>query len=134
MDDMMSEEKPGYVMKAENVEWVRPNEKTFTIPPPPMPQTPTKGERMRVEFAKLTDQDHARLSDILDRASQMFPDLDRLSLMMDMKACHTHCPLDFARLLTADDVTFGHDIGGIMRHMDRETGHLGGCFVPRTAA
>ncbi len=54
---------------------------------------------------------------------------------MDLSA--THCngmPLDLDRLASADDANFGHDIFGIRRHINRETGELQNCFVPRFAA
>lgn len=57
----------------------------------------------------------------------------RQTLTMDLTACHANgCPVDLARLLDADDVTFGHDITGIQRHIDRRTGKLRRAFGPRT--
>ena len=59
---------------------------------------------------------------------------DRLTLAMDLTACHLNgCPLDLDRLLGASEADFAHDIAGIVRHLDRETGQLGDCFVPRCA-
>lgn len=58
----------------------------------------------------------------------------RLNLVMDLTAAdgeNGNKPLDWTRLLAADDANFMHDIGGISRHIDRETGELTGCFVPR---
>ena len=53
---------------------------------------------------------------------------------MDIVATHANgCPLDLAQLAIADDYTFMHDVQGIHRHIDRETGQLTDCFVPRTA-
>lgn len=60
--------------------------------------------------------------------------LDRLEITMDLAACHANgCPMDFKALVNADDFNFTHDVGGINRHIDRETGKLGGCFRPRFA-
>ncbi len=51
---------------------------------------------------------------------------------MDLTACHANGnPLRLGPLLKADDGNFGHDVFGIMRHIDRETGKLGGFFSPR---
>ena len=62
-----------------------------------------------------------------------FP-FDAMGLRMDLLAVHNGgCPLDFERLAAADDGNLGHDVFGIVRHIDRETGALGGCFVPRHA-
>lgn len=63
------------------------------------------------------------------------PRPDRINLTMDLTACHANgCPLDFRKLLDFDDFNFAHDVGGISRHIDRSTGALGGCFLPRSAA
>lgn len=43
------------------------------------------------------------------------------------------CPLDLERLLSFDDENFGHDVFGIRRHIDRNTGALGDFFLPRCA-
>lgn len=58
----------------------------------------------------------------------------RINLVMDLQAAdgvNGNRPLDWDRLIAADDFNFMHDIGGISRHMDRETGHLTGHFMPR---
>lgn len=55
-----------------------------------------------------------------------------VELEMDIVAAHCNgCPLRLADLLAADDCDFNHDIFGIRRHLDRKTGRLTGCFVPR---
>lgn len=57
---------------------------------------------------------------------------DRQTLIMDMTAAHSNgCPIDFERLLSADDFNFAHDVAGIANHIDRETGKLAGHFLPR---
>jgi len=54
--------------------------------------------------------------------------------LMDIEACHCNgCPLDLQKLLDAPDSDFGHDVFGIRRFLDRRTGKLGSCFLPRTA-
>lgn len=53
---------------------------------------------------------------------------------MDITACHCNgMPLKLEALLSADEFNFAHDVFGIRRHIDRETGKIGGCFVPRFA-
>jgi len=52
---------------------------------------------------------------------------------MDISAAHLASPLDLSRLQTADEFNFAHDICGIHRHIDRETGELQDHFVPRCA-
>lgn len=61
-------------------------------------------------------------------------DYRRDFLLMDLGAAdgvNGNPPLDWDRLLEADDFNFLHDLEGISRHMDRSTGRLGDCFVPR---
>jgi len=55
-----------------------------------------------------------------------------LDAEMDITATHANgCPLKLAELLAADDFNFIHDVFGIRRHLDRETGELMDCFSPR---
>lgn len=54
--------------------------------------------------------------------------------IMDINACHSNgCPLFLDELLKSDNSNFGHDVFGIRRHINRETGQLEGCFLPRFA-
>jgi hypothetical protein len=80
--------------------------------------------------------DFAVIVQIAERAvalAQRFrePYPQRLAVM-DLQACHANgCPLDLEGLLTAQDGDFGHDVFGIRRYLDRETGKLQECFTPR---
>lgn len=57
---------------------------------------------------------------------------DRLRAFMDITAVHLNgCPLRLKELLEARDLDFAHDLGGIARHLDRRTGKLTNCFLPR---
>lgn len=57
-----------------------------------------------------------------------------LDWQMDITATHLNgTPLDLDRLLAFDDLNFVHDVFGIARHLDRSTGKLQNCFVPRSA-
>ncbi|MFT8646522.1 hypothetical protein [Gluconacetobacter sp.] len=57
-----------------------------------------------------------------------------LETRMDLTAAHANgCPMDFDLLLNTDKTTLMHDVGGISRHLDRDTGTLTGNFRPRTA-
>lgn len=52
--------------------------------------------------------------------------------MMDLSACIAQgVPLKLRELLNADDENFAHDVFGIRRHINRETGRLENCFLPR---
>ncbi len=62
------------------------------------------------------------------------PTGEKINLHMDLTACHNHgCPLDLQKLLKAPDFDFMHDVLGIGRHLNRETGQLEDCFLPRCA-
>lgn len=60
---------------------------------------------------------------------------DKLGAEMDFTAVHANgCPLRLAELLAADDFNFVHDVFGIHRHIDRDTGDLKNFFSPRFSA
>jgi len=51
---------------------------------------------------------------------------------MDLTACHANSnALGLDRIIIADDFNFVHDVFGIRAHLDRETGKLRDCFIPR---
>lgn len=57
-----------------------------------------------------------------------------LSTRMDLIATHANgCPMDFDRMRKGDDFNILHDIGGIRKNLNRETGRLEGMFLPRFA-
>lgn len=59
-------------------------------------------------------------------------DIKQLDTTMDILATHLNgCPLDFQKLIDADDFNFIHDVFGIQRHLNRKTGKLKNCFLPR---
>jgi hypothetical protein len=83
---------------------------------------------------KATPKDKALIEQILDRAIEQgfLRPKNRNNTRMDLTACHLNgSPLRLADLLATDDFNFLHDLRGIDRHMNRETGQLGGYFVPR---
>jgi hypothetical protein len=58
----------------------------------------------------------------------------KADMHMDIVACHANgTPLKLQKLRDFDDFNFAHDMSGICRHLDRDTGKLGGCFVPRAS-
>lgn len=59
---------------------------------------------------------------------------DWMDADMDITACHLNgTPLKLNALLAADSANFAHDVFGIRRHLNRETGKLEDCFCPRYA-
>jgi hypothetical protein len=85
-----------------------------------------------------TKEEAAIIDAIVERAVAQWArygvTLNRTSLLMDIEATHSNgCPLDLQKFLKSDDFTFVHDFGGIACHIDRATGKLGNCFLPRCA-
>ncbi len=78
-------------------------------------------------------------SKVADRAVTMAKkygiEYKKMTALMDIDACHSNGnPLKLSELLNADDFNFGHDVFGIRQHIDRTTGTLQDCFVPRYSA
>ena len=62
-------------------------------------------------------------------------DVPYREFLMDLIACHANgCPLALEELLNAGAFDFSHDVWGIRQHINRETGQLEHCFIPRYAA
>ncbi|RUT26907.1 hypothetical protein C0V97_03595 [Asaia sp. W19] len=60
---------------------------------------------------------------------------DPLDIIMDIAATHANgTPLRLSDMAAADGYDLLHDIAGIRKHLDRETGKLTGHFRPRFAA
>lgn len=91
-----------------------------------------------IEFADFTAEERKIVRGIVDRAEKMARTnghrLDKMSLEMDLEATQAKVPLMLQELLEADDFNFAHDVFGIIRHMDRSTGELTDCFLPRSSA
>lgn len=84
----------------------------------------------------VVDRDAHLIRKIVDRAIAVGlkhgARFDRMSTQMDITACHANGnPLRLDDLLAADDFNFLHDIVGIERHLNRDTGKLMNCFSPR---
>jgi hypothetical protein len=57
-----------------------------------------------------------------------------IQILMDLEVTHSNgTPLDFDALLAFDDFSFFHDINGIANNLNRRTGQLENCFLPRCA-
>jgi hypothetical protein len=98
----------------------------------------TKRKPKQVSF-EVSRSDHRKLSALADRAVSMAVayniEYDKQWALMDLTACHANgMPLDLEKLAGADDFNFAHDVFGIRRHLDRDTGTLQNCFVPRCHA
>ena len=70
-----------------------------------------------------------RASELADRLGFKYK---QMTAMMDIGACHSNGnPLRLADLLESDEANFAHDVFGIRANIDRTTGKLMNCFVPR---
>lgn len=88
----------------------------------------------------LTVEETIIVGRIADRAlDEVFYDhqemgVDKLEVMMDITATHCNgCRLKLDELSRTDKFNFAHDIAGIYRHLNRKTGKLEDCFLPRFA-
>jgi hypothetical protein len=88
-----------------------------------------------LKFAPVSQAEHAYIRQILLRAEQhnILHKNDRLTLEMDLRAVMRHTPLNLKQLANFGDGDFAHDITGIQYHIDRRTGTLTECFLPRCA-
>ncbi|HUS98456.1 MAG TPA: hypothetical protein VMX97_17150 [Hyphomicrobiaceae bacterium] len=87
-----------------------------------------------IDWSKVTKDDMLAIHKIALCAADGDPACDVMALEMDLQACHTHgCPLDLGRMAQASRAELMHDVLGIDQCLDRETGHLRHCFVPRFA-
>lgn len=94
-----------------------------------------------MEEIKLSKEDVDLILKVATKAEAMYNSVgvqrDRIEIYMDLKLCHGNCPLDLQAMLDADEngyaYDFSHDIGGIARHLNRDTGKLEDFFMPRFA-
>ena len=87
-----------------------------------------------IDWNKTTHEEVLLINRIAKQAVSLDPTLDLLQVQMDLEACHTcGCPLGLKRMMQADQANLMHDIGGISRHLNHDTGELGDCFWPRFA-
>jgi hypothetical protein len=85
---------------------------------------------------KITKNDYLTISKIVDRTYSEIPFIPptaRLSLLMDLENAHNQIPLDLTGLLNSNKSDFIHDVSGITHNMNRKTGLIENCFIPRYA-
>lgn len=88
-----------------------------------------------INFTPANTREARAMSRIAQRAAALFPHTETMMWHMDIAAAHLNgCPLRLEELADADNFNFAHDVLGINRHLNRETGELQDCFLPRYAA
>jgi hypothetical protein len=96
---------------------------------------------MTISFS-VSPEDHMLIDRCADRAHRIQGEIGApasqqqsvLEWQMDITAVHANgMPLRLGSLSEAPRGDFAHDVFGIMSHLDRKTGQLGSCFVPRYA-
>lgn len=94
----------------------------------------------KIDYTRISRYESALISRIIDRVMDLCDDrnhplrnTERLTLEMCLYAVHLDVPLELHRLLEAPAQDLFHDVFGISRHLDRQTGKLTGCFLPRCA-
>lgn len=82
-----------------------------------------------------TEEDDVLIESVVKRAFEeleLDAIIDKTCLSMDIAVTHLNgTPLDFNKLLSFDDFNFGHDVYGISSNINRNTGKLDNCFLPR---
>lgn len=85
-----------------------------------------------IKWEELSNEDREIISKIQNRAVEMIPQLDPLTINMDISAVHLQVGgLRLKDLLEADDFNFRHDVTGIYNCLDRESGEFNHQFRPR---
>lgn len=80
-----------------------------------------------------TNEEFELVNKIISRAKELnIVSKDVLSDQMDIVAAHSNgTPLDFQKFLDFDEFNFMHDYFGIRNNIDRKSGELKNCFLPR---
>ena len=85
-----------------------------------------------IDWKKATKEETLIAIEIARRAAREGVKRDIGLISMDIEACHVSgCKLDLQRLLAFPLGDFLHDVCGIIRHINRGTGALEDCFLPR---
>lgn len=90
---------------------------------------------MTIDFTKLDEAETRLVHEIAKRAAEQHFTIGRslLDWHMDVHATHSICPLKLEELSKAPTGDFDHDLVGIYQHLDRDSGEMSDCFVPRLA-
>ncbi len=102
-----------------------------------MTTTTTKKHPARQVSYRLPLEERDLIAKIAKRAARLHGSTDCdfwIDAALDIAATHANgCPLRLRELLAAPAEHLLHDVLGIARHLDRRTGELRDCFLPRFA-
>lgn len=80
----------------------------------------------------VSPEDRDLINKISIRAVSSGIHTDRIDCIMDLSCAQANgANMDFERLLSFDDFNFSHDISGVNRCLDHDTGKLMHNFLPR---
>lgn len=83
----------------------------------------------KTEFSR---KDLDVIGEIVARARKELGMPGGITMFMDLDAVHSNgTPLDFQKLLAFGEADFAHDMFGIRENIDRTSGELLNCFLPR---
>ena len=92
---------------------------------------------MKPVLFKTNKKERVLIRKIVDRAAKLLSlqnEQKLITIEMDITAAHCNGnPLDLKKLLGFNDENFLHDVAGIFRHIDRESGALMNFFSPRSS-
>ncbi len=81
-----------------------------------------------------TKDEHNTIMQIVKRAYDHSPTFASMGMSMDIEATHCNgCKLKLDELADAPISDLIHDVMGIEKNLNRETGKLENCFFPRYA-
>ena len=87
-----------------------------------------------IKWKDVTKETTEKVRKVVKRAvSEQTYKVDTLTLQMDLEAISLTVSMDWEKLLKASPRDFYHDLGGIQEHLNRKTGKLENCFLPRFA-
>lgn len=95
------------------------------------------GERRGEMNWNVSKEDMKKIQEISKRGFETVKSgyKSKIDFEMDIIATHLNgCKLDLDKLLSAPKFDFYHDLTGIYHHLNRKTGELTDCFLPRCAA
>lgn len=84
-----------------------------------------------IDWDELTKENAEIAAKIARRAVEINPEIDQLTIQMDISAASIQNDFDFERLLEFDEFNFMHDVIGINKHLNRDTGEITQGFLPR---